>query len=226
MAFKEFKLTKKINLTNDVYELHLETNEEIVMKPWQFITFILPIIGWRAYSILESIWNKIILLIKKWELEQGWRWGSKYICEREIWEVLKWVWPSWHFVLKENNENKLFLWTWTGLVPLYNQIIFWLKNSNSKYKLIFWVRTFSDLFYAEKLEELKNNFSNFSYEIYISREEKTWLNKGYVTDFLNSENISEFSEFYICWMPNMISSSVEILKNNWISDEKIFFEKY
>ena len=105
---QQFKIIEKKNLTNDVYEIVFEWETELEMKPWQFVTFLLPEIGWRAYSILEQNWNKIVLIIKKRELENGWRWGSKYICERKVWEELKTVGPAGHFVLQENTKNKLF----------------------------------------------------------------------------------------------------------------------
>jgi len=120
---QNFKLIEKKNLTNDVYELVFCWEKELEIKPWQFITFLLDKIGWRAYSILEIKWDKIILIIKKRELENWWRWWSKLICETKIWENLKWVGPAGHFILQENNKNKLFLWTWTWIVPLYNQIL-------------------------------------------------------------------------------------------------------
>jgi hypothetical protein len=55
------------------------------MIPWQFITFILPKIWWRAYSILKLKWKEITLIIKKRELDEWGRWWSKYICEKDIW---------------------------------------------------------------------------------------------------------------------------------------------
>jgi len=222
---QKFKIIKKINLTSDIYEITYKLEKEINIKPGQFITFLIDKIGWRAYSILEIIdWN-IVLIIKKWELKDGWRWGSKYICECEVWDELKWVGPAGHFVLQENNLNKLFIWTGTGFVPLYNQILWNIENKiENKIKLIFWVRTQKDLFYISELENLKQNNSNFDFEIYLSSEEIENYKNWYVTEFLTKENLENFNEFYICWAPAMIDSSVEILEENW--KENIYFEKY
>ena len=38
---QNFKLIKKINLTHNVYEIDFEAENEIVMKPGQFITFLI-----------------------------------------------------------------------------------------------------------------------------------------------------------------------------------------
>jgi len=222
---QNFKVIEKNNLTKDVYEIVFEWEKLLEMLPWQFVTFILDKIWWRAYSILELKWKKIVLIIKKWELDNWWRWGSKFICNLKIWDIIKWVWPAWHFLLKETEKNKLFIWTWTWLVPLYNQIILALEKwLNSKLKLIFWVRTINDLFYIKQFEELKNQNSNFDFEIYLSRDKDTKYNSWYVTDFLNKENTQDFEEFYICWAPGMIDSATEILEKNWKTE--IYFEKY
>ena len=85
---QQFKLIEKINLTKNVFELIFEWEKELDMRPGQFITFLLDKIWWRAYSILRLEWKKVILIIKKRELDEWWRWGSKIICDLNIWEKL------------------------------------------------------------------------------------------------------------------------------------------
>jgi NAD(P)H-flavin reductase len=234
---QEFKLIDKKNLTHNVYEMVFEWEKKLEMKPWQFITFLLDWLWWRAYSILQIKWNKLILIIKKRELSEWWRWWSKLICELNIWETLKWVWPAWHFIVKENSENKLFIWTGTWLVPLYNMIISELgKNNWNKIHFIFWVREQEDIFYIEELELLKEKFNNFDFSIYISRVKdlhsfelkypNDQINSWYTTNYLTKKNIESFKEVYICWAPTMIESSVEKLKKLNFDEKNIFFEKY
>jgi len=232
-----FKLIEKKDLTKNVFEMVFEWEKELNMKAWQFITFLLDWLGWRAYSILEIIDNKIVLIIKKRELEDGWRWWSKLICDLNIWDSLKWVWPAWHFKLTGSKENKLFIWTGTWLVPLYNMINFELENNNeTKIHFVFWVREQYDIFYTKELEKLKNKYSNFDYDIYISRVkdlhqfkfENQWhrINSWYVTNFLTKKNIEDYKEAYICWAPMMIESTIEKLKKLDFNEENIYFEKY
>jgi len=225
--FKKFELIKKIQLTPDVFELHYKSSEAFSIEPGQFITFILPKIWWRAYSILEQNWDKMILIIKRVKKENWWRWWSILLCDAKIWDKFDWVWPAGHFVLKKEDNNKLFIWTWTWLVPLYNQIVAWLERWDKwNYTLLFWVRTKKDLFYTDKFEKLSKKYSNFKYEIFLSREEVEWINKWYVTDYLIQENLANTNEVYICWAPAMVESAIEILEKNWINKENIFFEKY
>ena len=235
---QQFKLIEKKNLTENVFEMVFEWEKHLDMLPGQFITFLLDKIWWRAYSILKIEWNKIILIIKKRELEEGWRWGSKIICELKIWEELKWVWPAWHFKLQDNKTNKLFIWTGTWLVPLHNMIIAELEKNNwNKVYLNFWVREESDIFYLNEFEELKNKYSNFDYEIHISRVKDLHsfkvqnpnhhIHSGYTTNYLTEENMKNYSEVYICWAPTMIEWVIEKLeKFDYTKNENIFYEKY
>ena len=227
VKIQNFELIRKVKLTNDIFKMEFEGENKLDFLYGQFITFILPKIWWRAYSILKAEWKNIILIIKKRKIAAGWRWWSKFICELNIWEKLKWVWPAWHFTLQKNNNSKLFLGTWTWFVPLYNQIKWALENNLwTNIQLLFWLRNLSDIFYEKELIKLKNNYNNFDYKIYLSREKKSNYNKWYITDYLWKQNISNFQEFYICWAPSMIQNSKKILENSWIIKENIFSEEY
>mgnify|MGYP003684150967 CR=1 FL=1 len=227
MPLNSFKLIDKKKLTTDVYELVFQASEKFDFLAGQFITFILPNIWGRAYSILKTQWNEVTLIIKSRSSNNWGRGWSEYICNRKIWEVLKWTNPAGRFLLQNNNKNKLFIWTWTWFVPLYNQIIHSLEqNQNCKLELLFWARTLNDLFYLTELEKIKQDNNNFDYKVYLSREENTQHNTGYVTDYLSKDNIEKYEEFYICWIPALIDSSVDILEKNNINHNNIMTEKY
>jgi len=235
---QQFKLIEKINLTHNVFEMVFKWEKELDMKPGQFITFLLDWwLGGRAYSILRLEWKKIILIIKKRELNEWWRGWSKVICELNVWDELKWVWPAGHFSIKKTNDNKLFIWTGTWLVPLYNMIVSELeKNKDYKIKLLFWVRNKEDIFYMNELNQLKEKYPNFEYHMYISRVKdlhefkleytKNIINSWYTTNYLTEENIKKFNEVYICWAPTMIESVIDKLNKLDFNKENIFFEKY
>jgi len=227
MPLNQYTLTEKKSLTSDVFELTFVSKDSFDFISGQFITFILPSIWWRAYSILKTEWNEVTLIIKSRSTSNWGRGWSEYICNREIWEELKWTNPAGKFLLQNNNKNKLFIWTWTWFVPLYNQIIHSLEqNQNCNLELLFWARTLNDLFYLTELEKIKQDNNNFDYKVYLSREENTQHNIGYVTDYLSKENIKKYVEFYICWIPALIDSSLEILERNSISNDNILTEKY
>lgn len=227
MWMMQATLIEKKELTHDVYELHYKLSEKKEMLPGQFITFILPWIWWRSYSILELKKDVATLIIKKWPEPDGGRWGSIALCDANTWDEFKCVGPAGHFILTWENTSRCFIGTGTWFVPLYNQIL-WLIDrwDPSQIHFVFWVRTSKDLFYKKELEELSTQNGNFSYSLYLSRETEDGIHKGYVTDFLSQENVTTFEEYYLCWAPAMIESCQNILNDLGVKEEKVFFEKY
>lgn len=229
MAMMQVVLEKKIALTHNVFELHYKLPEALEMKAGQFFTFILPGVGWRSYSALDLRWDIAVLIIKRWSKQDEWRGWSIALCDANIWDEFKAVWPAGHFLLQENKDNKLFLGTGTWLVPLYNQILFGLaRNTGEKYQLVFGVRNIVDMYYMDEFAKLKEEYPDrFYYHLVVSRDEPQWMiNKWYVTDFLSEKVTGEYKEFYICGAPSMIEGCQKKLWELWVADEKIFFEKY
>lgn len=218
------RLIKKTKLTPDVYELVFVWDENLKSLAWQFITFILPSGLRRAYSISYQNRDNFEFIIKRLE---NWRWWSIEICDSEIWSELEFIWPVWHFVLKENKNDKLFIGTGTWFAPLYFQIKMALeKDLSCKLFFIFWVRNREDVFYENELNFLKNRYTNFDFKLFLSREDREWTERWYVTDFLDGGNIKKYEEFYICWNNVMVECSRQRLEENWIDKERIYFEKY
>jgi len=87
---QNFKIIAKKELAPKIYEIVFESEKPLHFKAWQFITFLLEKIWGRAYSILKQKDKKITLIIKKWELDNWWKGWSKYICEKDIWDIF-WV---------------------------------------------------------------------------------------------------------------------------------------
>ncbi|MDD5770094.1 MAG: FAD-dependent oxidoreductase, partial [Candidatus Gracilibacteria bacterium] len=184
MGFKNFKLISKKNLTQDVFELVFEVLDDFEIIAGQFITFLLPKTGFgRAYSVLNKDGKNIYFIIKR--LENG-RGGSREICDIEIGSILRGVGPAGHFINSKKEVSKLYIGTGTGIVPLYFMIKNLLENGFKKdLKIIIGNRVFNDLYYIDELNDLKDKYSNFHFEFFLSREEKFGFNNGYVLDFLS-----------------------------------------
>lgn len=218
-----YKLISKNQLTPDVFELTFEW-KDVTILPGHFFMFNLKSGLKRAYSILGKNWNQYQFIIKKLE---GWRGWSKEICDYPIGEEVDFSWPFGHFLLKNTDCAKIFIGTGTGFVPLYSQINETLRNNNKNYvKYIFGIRTFADTFYLDKLDEIKKNYPNFDYEIYLSREEKEWFQKWYVLDYLTPENLKDFEEAYLCWSPAMVWDAKILLEKWGLKKENIYSEQY
>ncbi|MBB1565343.1 FAD-dependent oxidoreductase [Candidatus Gracilibacteria bacterium] len=213
-------------LTLDVFELDFEGENELKIIPGQFITFMIDGIGARAYSILEKDGKNLKFIIKKVELKEGGRGGSKYLCEMEVGAELKGIGASGHFVFRENNLNKVFFATGTGFVPIFFQIKNALeKGFSGKIKFVFGVRFEKDLFYLEELENLKNIYKNFDFTIYLSREKSKIHKIGYISDEIKYLK-NNFEEAYICGNSEVVDSVKKILLKNDFDERNIFEEKY
>jgi len=225
MWFNNFKLLSKKKLTSDVFEMIFEAQDDFFVKPWQFITFLLPKTWFaRAYSILDKHWKNVYFIVKRLE---NWRWWSKEVCDLDLGWVFKWVWPTGHFVDSSKQNKKLFIRTWTWMVPIYFIIKDLLENWFKKdMKLILWNREEKDLYYIDKFSWLKDKYLNFDFEIFLSLDNSQKYSKWRVTSFLTKENVEKFDEFYICWNPNMVDDTINILHSLWFDDSVIFREKY
>lgn len=229
MALSSCTLIKKIALTEDVFELHYELPDEKTMKAGQFMTFILPGIGGRSYSILELHGKIAILVIKRWPVELGGRGGSIKLCDARVWENFSFVGPSGHFTLSTKNCSRCFIGTGTWLVPLYSHILEGLAlDTWKKYQLVFGVRHLKDFYYIDRFEALKQQYPDtFFYHLVVSRDPAEGvIRSGYVTDFLTANTFADFEEYYLCGAPAMIEGCQKRLTELGVSWENIFFEKY
>lgn len=226
MKRTKFKLISKKMLTHDVFELTFKANESEESEAGQFVTFTLFSEEWkkikRAYSIAYQENETLTFIIKR--LENG-KWWSKAICDLEEWTEIDGMFPLWIFTLKKEKQSKLFIGTGTWFAPLYFQIKkaleAWIKE---KMHFIFGVRHKEDVFYKNELDSIIEKNSNFSYEIYLSRDESEWFKKWYVTDFLTEENTEDYNEFYICGSPAMVTDSQN--KLNSLGKINVFSEEY
>ena len=210
MQQTSFELIEKTQLTHDVYELKFKTPEMISIEPGQYTLFSLPISKLRrAYSIGYSNGRIFTYIIKK--VENGV--GSTEICSLKIGDTLTGMVPLGHFTLKKNNIPKLFIGTGTGFAPLHFQIRAMMDSDiETPLLFIFGIRTRTDIFYTEELNQMKEQYPMFDYQIYLSQEEIQGTIFGRVTDFITKENIAPYGEFYIYGSPAMVKDAREKLE--------------
>ena len=220
-----YQLIKNKQLTPDIFELTFTCTDKLEILAGHFIIFHLQK-TWlkRAYSVVDNKDNYIVFIVKRIE---NWAWWSKEICELKVWSVILWTWVLGNFLLKNSNDNKLFIATWSWFAPIYYQVKTILKtNTKRKIHFIYWEKKHENLFYLEYLREFEEKYNNFTFSVYLSREENTNYNHWYVTKYLTKDNINNFQEFYICWQPPMVKDARKLLSELNIEKSKIFFEQY
>jgi len=206
----------KNNITHDVIELWIKTDISNI-SPWQYCQIKFEDKKWvfyRSYSV--SYFEKWVLYFTI-KILNNWRWSQK-LLNLKINDKLNFFWPVWDFVLKNTDNKKIFIATWTWLAPVYNMIL--NTPENIEKKLIFWVKEEKDLFYLDKIK----NIINLEIVICLSslQEKYNWFFPGRVTNYLYEIWIND--EVYICWNPDMVSQVSEVLQNKWVKN--IYSEKF
>ena len=215
----KIQLSKKIKLTENVFEYHFKflQKDDFKFSPWQFISIFFQDEEWefaRAYSIVDWLSDNFVLCIKY----EKWRW-SKLLRNVSEWEIFFCSEPSWEFILKNSENKKIFIATWTWIAP----IIAMLKNCSTEIEktVIFWARFQSDIFYQDLLKSFKN--TKIIQTISKPNENWNWY-KWRVTDYL--DEIKSEDEVYICWNPAVLNSVLNILKEKNHSENLIFHEAF
>lgn len=229
MLKTSFILATKKQLTHDVYELTYSCDElsKEIPKPWQYVMFQLAPGLNRAYSLASFSDTTFTLIIKR--IPDGR--GSPLICDADIGTILAGMIPLGHFTLMDTPRSKCFIGTGTGFAPLYCQMLAasLQEKKPEKIAFIFGVRSFEDSFYEDEIRWIGEDFSDFSYKQYFSRETtftEENQNQGYVTDSITSAFVTGYEEYYICGSPAMVKSAREKLEALGIIKESIFWEQF
>jgi ferredoxin-NADP reductase len=229
----EMKLLHKIQLTHDVFEMHLESNPPFDFKPGQFYSIVIPGAGpagrdlRRAYSIASSPENSIIELCVK--LVEGGP-GTNYLNGMKVGDVCKGMAPYGDFVYKTvAGRDVIFIATGTGIAPfrsmLYSKV--YAENKPRHTRLLFGARDQNDLLYSKEMKEILGPDMIET----LSRCEGALgdCHKGRVTDWLrgNAATIHwHETDFYICGNGAMIDEVKAILSGHGVEKHSIHQEVY
>lgn len=236
-------------LNEDVFEVglipHVEDLPQLEKTEFlggQFASIVIPGAGpqgrdlRRAYSIASSpdLWSaqrKLELCVKV--VPNGP--GTTYLKNLKVGQEAKLYLPYGDFVYESSPEREVyFIATGTGIAPFRSMVLsnMFLKSRPKKAKVLFGVKTASELFYES---ELVKTWNNSTYQVdpvfCLSREtiEKPHYFSGRVTAALQSETLSVDwmnSDFYLCGGSAMIDEVKKIALGNGTPKEHIFQEIY
>ena len=238
MPLQKAALIKKTYLAEGTIQLDFETEASFEFQAGQFISIKVednsssPCI--RGYSIASyphsDNQNKAFSLCVK--LVENGR-GSNWLNSLKEGQEIQFLGPNGKFLFNPNPDSKniLFIATGTGIAPLKTMIEDQLlnKNNQNKFHLLFGVRYIKEIFYQDVFQKLADKFSNFTYEITISRPEKEdWSgNKGRVTALLENLKIDTTNtEAYLCGLKYMLTEVTSILESKGLSPDKVHSEQY
>ena len=162
--------------------------------------------------------------------------GSQYLINlKEGAEVLL-QGPAGMFVLKDDTKQKVFIATGTGIAPILSMIRTYAEVIKTNFRLIWGIKKNEDLYYYDTLRSIAEKYNNFSFEIFISREEPKSrennnilhgrVNIGIDKLLNNPETNKEELEFYISGDRDIVDSIREYLLARNILPEDIKLEKF
>ena len=230
------KIIIKEKIANNIFRLCLEKPIGFKFKAGQFIQVIFlhekkEVL--RSYSISSTPDDHYMELCIKL-LDTGV--GSNFFKQCKIGDKITFRQANGRFVIDNNKEkNIFFIATGAGLAPIISMIedelnkkINQLKSSEDdqtvkQLHLLFGVRYETDIFWKERLNKLAKKYKNFTYDITLSRGEKSWAGKqGRVSEHI-PKNVKDF-DFYLCGSPAMVTDVRKILLDKGKKTEEIFFE--
>jgi len=235
-------LIKKTNLSGNVYlfEFFLAEPKEINFLAGQYLILSIPLVDKivsRLYSIASSPLkkNSFDLVI---ELVDGGV-GSSYLKNLKIGDKVLFKGPAGIFTLKENNKNKVFFATGTGIAPIRSMIYKILNSNHQIPEYLFWgLRKKEDVYFLEELKKIAKEAKNFKFRICLSREKKLdkasnqFFSLGHVDKVFEKELYPKIKEkifnfdFYVCGGRIVVESIYKFLLKKNIPQSNIFFEKF
>src|SRR3989338_3958 len=204
MPLNKAKIIEQIKLTEDVFEIKLETVTPFNFQAGQFITIKVadktpPC--FRAYSIKSAPEENGKNLEICYKFLPGGR-GSTWLRALKSNDTIEFLGPSGKFTYKGEKNKNLFVATGTGVAPFNAIIENELKKGNKKpLHLLFGVRHIKDIFYKNFFENLAKKYTNFRFDLTLSRPEtEKWQGlNGRVTKILEAMQIdTKNTEVYIC----------------------------
>ena len=229
MEFKTYKgrVEQKDEVALKTYSLKIVNSEGGVFEfePGQFATLSLGENVKRSYSIASIPGKEYIELIA-----DTWRGGpgSQFFENAKVGDMVEFLFPLGHFVLKESERPAHFFATGSGLVPFMSMIEYALtvKQSTREFVLYSGFRHEEDVFGKGLLEMLDVRFENLKYKLNLTQPKEGYQgNIGRITQYIDILPSTDI-DCYICGSNQMVSDVKARLIAKGVPAEQVFNEMY
>jgi benzoate/toluate 1,2-dioxygenase reductase subunit len=233
-------LSKKTQLNPATYLYHFSLIEpkEIIFIPGQYVILKVPSENGtvsRLYSIESSNTEKngFQLIV---EIIPGGLASSYFYSLQENTEVV-FQGPAGIFTLRDNDKQKIFTVTGTGIAPIISILRSQLPTTNYKLQpYIFWgLKNYQDVYLLNELKKLgihlKICLSREQNLDMIPEEDRKYFSLGHVDQCMEKQltdyglRITNY-EFYLCGGRNVVEALKQTLLSKNIPMENIVFEKF
>lgn len=214
----KMRVERIVDHTANVRELGLRLTEpeRFEFRAGQFVMLHVPQESkpaLRAYSIAsdEREQNGISLLFKF--IEGGL--ASQFVWQLQGDENLQFTGPFGRVFFREPpTQQIIFLNTGTGVSQHLSYLLsFNEKYPDLRYRMLFGVRSESDIYHRGLLAQLQARMADFAFEYVLSRPSAEWTGKkGYVQEHMATWDYQKIdSTFYLCGNGAMIKDVKKIL---------------
>ncbi len=234
VALYKAKLSEKTLLGGKFMFLKLELFEpnKIVFEAGQYLLLNTPSTPQkRQYSIVSAprLDHAIELLVEI--IPNGV--ASGYLNSLSPGAEVDFYAPAGEFTIKPevqaSSDPLVLIGTGSGVAPLRAMALDQLRTRETKRPIwLYWgMRHADELFWLQELEELHDNFPNFTYHLVLSQAPDEWtLCRGRVTDCLSVHTMPENAHYYICGNPHMIEDVMKTLATRGVDPNKVHHEKF
>lgn len=240
-SIKEFEARVQFiaDLTYDIkfFRFDLEDPELIEFKAGQYIQFQAPEYGdvdesvYRAYSMCNIPGDKRSVELMVRLVPEG-------ICTTYMFRYLQvgsavtFTGPFGDFYLRDSDRKMICMAGGSGMAPLRSILRSMPSEEIAKRRPVFFfgARSKRDLFMLDEWREFENEHPDFHFIPALSSPQPgdDWNGEtGYITNLVEKyvNNIGE-AEAYLCGSPGMLNSCVEVLKQNGMPEERIYYDKF
>ncbi len=230
------------NVTHDIKEVVFDLQgEKIDFKAGRYVQLVVPPYDkiksstQRAYSMSSRPSDKGIveLLIRLVPGGIATTWVHKYLKDSDAVELIG---PFGDFEKHETDATMVCVAGGSGMAPFKSILFDMYENGDIEREVwyFFGARTAKDLFYLKEMKELDSKWENFHFVPALSEPEEDtgWQGEtGLITDVLDryiktKMRTDKDKEGYLCGSPGMIAACNNVMTDNGIPLDKIYYDKF
>jgi NAD(P)H-flavin reductase len=226
------KVEFKEKLAGNNYLIRLLFDEKLDFIPGQYASIKVSEAGHRrSYSIANLPGEKTVeLLVDITPMGMG----SRYMMDLQVGDPVEMLCFLGRFVVEEpllaGPDKLLFVATGTGIAPFKPMIkdLLERKQFKGEIRLVWGMRYERDLYWVQEFEEMDRRFSNFQFDLTLSKPTPEWKGKNGRVEVVIDKLLWEWSEVvvYLCGSTGMVEEMKEKLKTYGVVIDKIFYEKF
>ena len=225
ISLKKVKVIEKKNIKGDFWWVVLESEDGFKFVAGQYVSVRVSEKGERRdYSMAgKEGENGFALLV---DVGPGGV-GSKFFENLKEGEMVEVLGPMGEFKVRDEDEGAVMIATGSGIAPIKMMVEEEVKKGKKTW-LVWGMRYEKDVFWVEMFEEWEKRYSNFKFDLVLSKGGEEWKGKrGHVQDVVERE-LGEWKDsgFYICGARETVEDIEEWLLSNEVKLELVRKENF